>query len=102
MDLTLREYVFMLGAALFVGGFFALAVPVTARDELTFGNVDCGYGFSVTNEDRLTPRGLADCEDAVSGRQAWAWPLLIGGLAVALGGFAVPKRSQESPTDTTS
>lgn len=99
MDLTLREYLWMLGATLFVIGFFALAVPVTARDEVTYSETDCGYGFTVANEDRLTPAGLALCEDAVSGRQAWAIPLAIGGLLVAGGGFAVPKRKEEKPAD---
>lgn len=97
MELTLREYVFMLGAALFVGGVLALLMPVGARDELSPGKIDCGYGFGAEHTDYLTPRSKAACEDAVSDRQAWAIPLAIGGLLVAMGGFAVPKRKEHEP-----
>ncbi len=100
-----RSFAILAGAALVVGAFIALLLPVTIDDG---GEVSCGNGLAsevddvkmhdlgreiaqiqvyggVTEESTLAQQ----CDDAITTRRTWGWPVAGLGAFVLLGGLLI-------------
>lgn len=86
MSLSPRVFAAALGALAGLAGLIALVIPLSIRDGLD--RVDCGSAISPQGGSALEE---LLCEDAVSSRRAWAWPLGIVGAVVLTGAALVAR-----------
>lgn len=97
MTLPLRTYLFIVGGLLAAGGFIALALPVAVPETTEFSiALTCGNGFAMDENEVRGYRTIPIvCEEAIGERRAWAWPLLVGGLVITVGGFVVRSKPEQ-------
>lgn len=74
------------GLTLAVGGIVFGSWPV--------GGEDCGSAFGPKDQGGTASRLV--CASALAGRSNTAWTLVIGGVAVTVGGVAVRRGAEES------
>ena len=99
LSITPRQAVGTLGVLMFIAGFIALMIPVSdSYDSGYFGNqtVNCGTPLK-TKVEFLGGDPLQVCEDALSTRRAWSWPLLAVGVVVVVGAVLVQSPSPRQP-----
>ncbi len=84
-SLSPRLFAGLLGALGAIAGLLALSTGVNAHYDATiFGRaqISCGTPFNPTAG--LGGPPAVACEDAISSRRTWGWPLLaLGGAALA-------------------
>jgi hypothetical protein len=103
LSITPRQFAATIGILMAVAGVIALSIPVsTLSDSGIFGasTIDCGSGLA-DNTSALGGDPLMQCRDAIGGRRAWAWPLLIAGVVVAAAAALVTRAPSTSGTDDT-
>lgn len=93
-----RVYILIAAGLLAIVGLIGVVADVSiASDSIVISDVSCGNALGVLD---TPPTGApADwrkqCEDAVSGRQVWAWGALALGLIGAVVALAFPTRRRE-------
>lgn len=89
-----RTYAAILGiAAAFTALLFLGPISVSITEDLSLATIetDCGTGFSPV--DIYSGSTKVACDDAISTRRAWAWPLFGVGVAVFAGAVLIrPQR----------
>ena len=101
MRLTPRQFIVIVGAVLLFAGFLALALPISGdyqSDIFGSQSVDCGAALG-TDMDLYSGEPLEACQDAVSTRRAWGWPLTALGVLVVAGGLLVQSPKRETAAD---
>lgn len=117
-----RSFAAAVGGVMLLIWLIALAIPVTVDDGGT--SVDCGSGFAgLSTEPGSRDAGHdigaamrgdfssssdleGDCEEDISARRAWGWPVGGVGAVVLLGALVIqtpprqPAGSQQSGPDT--
>lgn len=107
-----RRVVLLAGLVALAIGVIALLVPVSTTDG-NGGNIACGNGIAAdisaaraTNDrgiagvpilNQVVPHTdfVAQCQSAVSGRRAWAIPVVVLGLLVAAGSTLTGSRQTQ-------
>lgn len=108
--MTPRQFATTIGILLAIAGILALAWPVTGDyDTGLFGvqSADCGSAFSA-DTGMLSGGPLTACQDALSTRRAWTWPLFLVGVVVLAGAALIrtprptthPQSATPGGTDT--
>lgn len=107
--MTIHKYVLAVGLLAAVVGFIFLFVPVseTASNGVTMncGSIGSPNKFAGTSADLYDiytggagqTGGRASCEDARDSQKMWVFPMLFGGLVVAIGAGLTLPRKRDTP-----
>jgi hypothetical protein len=111
--MSARRLIISVGAVLMLAGVIGLLVPVSVSDA-GGGSVACGNGFAsdlsaaknandrnganlpILNQFIPHTDFVAQCESSLSGRRAWAIPLVLVGM-VGVGAVLLGRRTEATP-----
>jgi hypothetical protein len=85
MSVTPRQFATWLGVLLFAGGLLFLMLPVSASYQSGIvGTSTVSCGATLNPNDQYSSAPAEACDEAISARRMWAWPVaILGGIAVA-------------------
>lgn len=93
-----RIYALLAGALLAIVGLVGVVAGVSIpSDSIVISDVACGNALGVLDSPPIGAPAdwRKQCEDAVAGRQVWAWGALAVGLIAVVVALAIPNRRTE-------